>query len=124
MVEIFKDDLKLLYSGSIVVDGDSSVRFSLAENFTVVFQFENDSVNSATRVRASVIDRRLILHFYNFNSSLGNSTREVIWIGVVGDKQIGLNYAVYTTGDAAVHTRIVHYSFFESPANKPEVSHE
>lgn len=111
---------QVVESGSVIVQGDAEIRFTIVPEITVVFAFSNDGQPGARTISDVLDPRTLRLNLVNFNGSTSNSAP---WrIGTLRGRDLFVNYACYYIGDAARHTRVLSYTFFVRDGMRPPVA--
>ena len=113
--KVYVNEKRVRLSGSIVAIKDEPVKFSLSDNFVVVFKFAHDDNQKGRRRYANVIDKELVITFVNYEDQLGSANSESVVLGTIDGVKIYMNFALFLIGDEARHTRVVHYTFLESP---------
>ena len=113
--KVYVNEKRVRLSGSIVAINDEPVKFSLSDNFVVVFKFAHDDNQKGRRRYANVIDKELVITFVNYEDQLGSANSESVVLGTIDGVKIYMNFALFLIGDEARHTRVVHYTFLESP---------
>lgn len=120
--KVYVNERKVRLSGSIVVTNDEPVKFALSDSFIIVFKFAHDEDQKERHRYANVVGKELVITFVNYEDQLGSANSESVVLGTIGDVKIYMNFALFLIGDKARHTRVVHYTFLESPQEKGGVA--
>ena len=111
---------QVIESGTVVVQGDAEIRFTIIPEINVIFAFSNDGQSGARTISNMLDPQTLRLNLINFNGSASNSAP---WrIGTLRGRDLFVNYACDYIGDAARHTRVFSYTFFVRDGIRPPVA--
>lgn len=113
-MEVFIDGLKVLSSGSLIVDSKQEISFTIG-SMTFVFDFQKDDTG-ARNVIQNRQGNTMYTHLINFNSSAGIGMRKPNQMATFssGDK-LFFSFAVYSLGDSP---KIFHYTWLTDSGDK------
>ncbi len=108
-MEIKVGELDVYHSGSIVLNGENSLSFSLF-GMNIEFKFVNTE-DGKQSVNAQKIDKeKLFLEFYNFKNSLGSGQLTPIKMATLNNgKELYLQYCIYGIGE---NLKVVHHTWY------------
>lgn len=109
IINIKSGSYDVLCSGSVIQFDAEPVTISFLELF-FVFKFINDD-NEKQRQEFNISNNIFTLILYNFNNSLGTGNTQAINLGSINNRNLYLNYRIYTLSDLK-HDRTIYYTFY------------
>jgi hypothetical protein len=112
-VSITSSGQKILSSGSFITydDGENLIEFDYdnRKNY-ILIRFASNSSPQESTTGYEIVDGRLVVTFYNFESNLGTANTEPHVIGEFGKRPLSWRYQVYKIG--VLKSRLVHYTLY------------
>ena len=119
-MEAFVDGLKVLSSGSLIVDSEQKISFKIG-SMTFVFDFPRDESGEKNVIQ----DRQgntMYTHLINFNSSVGTGMKKPKQMATLSTGEIlYFSFAVYSLGESP---KIFHYTWLTGPGQQEGGSNE
>jgi hypothetical protein len=113
-MEAFVDGLKVLSSGSLIVDSEQKISFKIG-SMTFVFDFQKDD-SRVKNVIQNHQDNTMYTHLINFNSSVGTGMRKPNQMATLSTgEKLYFSFAVYSLGDSP---KIFHYTWLTGPGQQ------
>lgn len=119
-IDIKVDDLKVLNSGSLIVDSEQKISFNIG-SMTFVFDFRKDET-SEKNVIQDLQGNTMYTHLINFNSSVGTGMKKPNQMATLNTgEKLYFSFVVYSLGDSP---KIFHYTWFVKPKQEEQENHE
>lgn len=119
-MEIKVEDLKVLSSGSLIIDSEQHISFNIG-SMTFVFDFIKDE----TGVRNVIQDLQgntMYTHLINFNNSVGTGMKKPNLMATLSSgEKLFFSFAVYSLGESP---KIFHYTWLTSTEHEEGGSRE
>jgi hypothetical protein len=104
-------DYEVYESGTVIGNYNESIDFNLNKDigFIIRISFVTDSVNGETRIEIEPLDKNGgHFKFINFNNSLGIGNITPLLVGKLNERELLLNYRVYSIEKAG---KTFHYTW-------------
>ena len=113
-MEVFVDGLKVLSSGSLIVDSEQKILFKIG-SMTFVFDFQNDDSGEKNVIQDHQ-GNTMYTHLINFNSSVGTGMKKPNQMATLSTGEyLYFSFAVYSLGESP---KIFHYTWLTGPAQR------
>lgn len=107
-IEINNGDLSLIRTDSILVYDNQSVTLTFDDQYTLVFNFSEDSTIKEQKIDFNPLTAGLEINLINFNNPLGTATGKPLPFATADEKPVYVSFAVYSVGK----TKILHYNIY------------
>lgn len=104
-------EYEVLESGTVIGISNENIDFILDNmtQFILRMTFIDDLSDNNTSLKAELFEKNgLKIIFTNFNNSLGNGNASPIKLGTIINRELYLNYRIYSQQDAG---KLIHYTF-------------
>ena len=106
-MEVFVDGLKVLSSGSLIIDSEQKIYFKIG-SMTFVFDFQTDE-SGEKNVIQNHQGNTMYTHLINFNSSVGTGMKKPNQMATLSTgEKLYFSFAVYSLGKSP---KIFHYTW-------------
>ena len=113
-MEAFVDGLKVLSSGSLIVDSEQKISFKIG-SMTFVFDFRKDD-SGVKNVIQNHQGNTMYTHLINFNSSIGTGMKKPNQMATLSTgENLYFSFAVYSLGESP---KIFHYTWLTGPSQQ------
>ena len=122
---LYTDDKTILSSSSVLLPRTDErlfipVVFNSEYLGDLCIQFLEDRSNPEIRVNASVIENKMVVQGYNFNSPIGNASVTPLNIGQINEKNLWLQFASRVMGQDDQRVREITYTMYLEKDNAGE----
>ena len=119
-IDIEVDGLKVLNSGSLIVDSEQEISFNIG-SMTFVFDFRKDETGEKNVIQ-DLQGKTMYTHLINFNSSVGTGMKKPNEMATLSTgEKLYFSFAVYSLGNSP---KIFHYTWLTGPKQEKYESHE
>lgn len=103
-------DLDFLESGSAVVHAHLETQIFI-NPLTFIFKFKNNPETKEDSILGIPEGNVMTIEFTNYNSGLGLCNTEPLKVGFIKNRDLFLNYAIYSFGEPTSVAKLLHYTF-------------
>lgn len=119
-MEAFVDGLKVLSSGSLIVDSKQEISFNIG-SMTFVFDFRKDDTGEKNVIQ-DLQGNTMYTHLININSSLGHGLKEPTEMATLSSgEKLFFSFAVYSLGETP---KVFHYTWYTKSTQEEGNDHE